>query len=181
MVRLAQERLASVDTCIAEKVKFQLSNVETVEFSAEGFDAVFWRSSLLHIPISRKEGVLKRMMKWLKPGGQFISMDHCLDGKVDDVEGFQKYLDLLGVEYLNVESYKKLLETVGLKEIFVKEDNAFYVRKTAEELASVEKAKSEILKLVPQETYQAQQDYWVDKRKWTEVGAMNHVYFVAHK
>ena len=36
-------------------------------------------------------------------------MDHCLDGKVDDVEGFQKYLDLLGVEYLNVESYKKVI------------------------------------------------------------------------
>ena len=29
----------------------------------------------------------------------------------------------------------------------MKEDNAFYVRKTAEELASVEKAKSEILKV----------------------------------
>ena len=43
-----------------------------------------------------------------------------------------------------------MLEAVGLKEIFAKEDNAFYLRKTVEELASAEKAKSEVKKVCSQ-------------------------------
>ncbi|XP_065828937.1 uncharacterized protein [Oscarella lobularis] len=179
MVTLAQERLACSD--VAQKVKFQLSNVETVEFPAECFDAVFWRSSLLHIPIRRKEGVLRRMMKWLKPGGQFISMDLCSTNDVEDGQGFQQYLDYLHAECLDVESYEKLLKKVGLKEIFVKEDNNAYMRKTAEEIADADRRRSDILKLVSEETYQSTLQYWFDKRKWIEARAISHVYFVAHK
>ncbi|XP_065829173.1 uncharacterized protein [Oscarella lobularis] len=179
MVKLAQNRLASSD--VAEKVKLQVCNVETAEFPAESFDAMVWRASLVHIPVSKKESVLKRTMKWLKPGGQFISMDLCLANRAEDLQGFQEYLDFMGIECVDIESYKKMLEAVGLKEIFAKEDNAFYLRKTVEELASAEKAKSEVKKCVSERTYQTQAEYWLNKSKWVEAGAICNAYFVAHK
>eukprot|EP00118_Oscarella_pearsei_P014199 m.120101 g.120101 ORF g.120101 m.120101 type:complete len:261 (+) comp37724_c0_seq4:86-868(+) len=181
MVKVAKDRLTEEYSDVADKVQFQLSDVQTIDFPAETFEAAFWRGSFLHIPSCEKEAVLQKMMTWLKPGGQFISMDHCLAGEVDDKEGFQIFSDKLGFSLITVKSYSEILKTAGLRDVTIMADNDFYLQKNVEEMADAENVRDEIEKLLGKEAYQSQVSYWLEKRKWTEVGAMNYVYVTAHK
>ncbi|MBN8658997.1 MAG: class I SAM-dependent methyltransferase [Candidatus Melainabacteria bacterium] len=57
-------------------IDFQVSDIETMEFEVESFDAVVANSIFEHFPLNMSRDIADRIFKMLKPGGVFIG---CFD------------------------------------------------------------------------------------------------------
>jgi ubiquinone/menaquinone biosynthesis C-methylase UbiE len=57
----------------APSAKFVLSDMTTLEFDAESFDAVVAYYAFHHIPRERYKPLIKKINRWLRPGGIFMA------------------------------------------------------------------------------------------------------------
>jgi ubiquinone/menaquinone biosynthesis C-methylase UbiE len=74
-IEFAKQNLSSLnskDTGV-EKVKLIESDMMSLEFPDESFDAVIAMYSLIHLPVEEQCTIFSRTAKWLKPGGYFLA------------------------------------------------------------------------------------------------------------
>lgn len=86
--------------------------IEDVEFD-ESFDAVLCWDALFHVPRARWDAVIRKIHRWLKPGGRLMLSSGGLvdpdgDGFTDTMFGHEFYYDSLTPEALT-----SLLDDVG--------------------------------------------------------------------
>ncbi len=54
--------------------RFRRADMAQLRFPAESFDAVLSFYSIIHLPLKEQRPLLRRIYRWLKPGGAFAAM-----------------------------------------------------------------------------------------------------------
>lgn len=54
--------------------RFHRADMTSLRFPAESFDAVVSFYSIIHLPLKEQRPLLRRVYRWLKPGGVFVAM-----------------------------------------------------------------------------------------------------------
>ncbi|OLN97409.1 Demethylrebeccamycin-D-glucose O-methyltransferase 1 [Colletotrichum chlorophyti] len=74
-IKLAKENLAKHGT---DRISFVESDMMSLEFSENSFDAIIGMYSLIHLPRDEQSEMIRRIAKWLKPGG-FVLVNFASD------------------------------------------------------------------------------------------------------
>lgn len=68
-IKLAKENLAKHGT---DRITFIEGDMMALEFSEGSFDAILGMYSVIHLPRDEQSEMIRRMAKWLKPGGLLL-------------------------------------------------------------------------------------------------------------
>ncbi|KAL0933361.1 methyltransferase [Colletotrichum truncatum] len=68
-IKLAKENLAKHGT---DRISFVEGDMMGLEFSEGSFDAILGMYSVIHLPREEQSEMIRRMAKWLKPGGLLL-------------------------------------------------------------------------------------------------------------
>lgn len=72
-IAVAKENLSSFNTGSTPKVEFIESDMMSLDFPAETFDAVVAFYSIIHLPRDEQTQLVSHISKWLKPGGYILA------------------------------------------------------------------------------------------------------------
>jgi cyclopropane fatty-acyl-phospholipid synthase-like methyltransferase len=93
------------------RAEFMLADMASVHFDPETFDAISAFYSITHLPKSEHAAVIRRIAKWLRPGGRFLASYGTAEG---DWSG-----EWLGTtmffSHHNPETTKQLIQDAGLR------------------------------------------------------------------
>jgi len=159
-------------------VQFEVSDCTKRDFPAERFDAVYSRETILHI--KDKKTLFKKILSWLKPGGQLLVTDYCCSpGKHS--EQFKKYLEQRQYHLVDVESYGKLLREVGFEAVTVEDRTEQFGQIIEGELKSFEKSKDQFIKDFSEDDYSSMFNSWSNKLSRCRGGEQTWGVFYARK
>lgn len=126
-----------------ERVQFLLADVTTAEYTAESFDVIYSRDTILHI--KDKESLFRNFLKWLKPGGRLLITDYCCSSG-EHSDRFKAYVAQRQYHLLTPESYGKLLEKVGFSAVKAEDRTQQFVDVLSREKARTESSSEEFQK-----------------------------------
>ncbi|CAH3041219.1 unnamed protein product [Pocillopora meandrina] len=152
--------LKAYESSKSSQVQFEVSDASTREFPAERFDAVYSRETILHI--KDKKALLKKILSWLKPGGQLLITDYCCS-RGEHSELFKKYLAERQYHLIDVESYGKMLREVGFEAVTAEDRTTQFTQILESELKNFEKSKEEFIKDFSSEDYSSLVNSWTNK------------------
>jgi ubiquinone/menaquinone biosynthesis C-methylase UbiE len=72
-LELAKENVKSEEGEVEVKMEFVKSDMHALSFPNETFDAIVGFYSIIHLPREEQVVLVKRIEKWLKPGGYFLA------------------------------------------------------------------------------------------------------------
>lgn len=162
----------------SSRVQFEVSDCTKRDFSPERFDAVYSRDAILHI--KDKKSLFKKILSWLKPGGQLLVTDYCCrSGEHSDQ--FKQYLKERQYHLIDVESYGKLLLEVGFEAVTVENRTRQFGDIIENELENFEKSKAEFIKDFSEKDYTSMLASWSNKLSRCRGGEQTWGVFYARK
>ena len=92
--------------------RFQHADMTRLRFKPSSFDAVLAFYSILHLPLREQRHLFKRIFRWLKPGGFFLSVLGWgrWTGKEKDWHGAMMFWS-----HTDEKTYHRWLEEIGFK------------------------------------------------------------------
>lgn len=131
--------------------------------------------------ISRtKKALFKKILSWLKPGGQLLVTDYCCSPG-EHSEQFKQYLEQRQYHLIDVESYGKLLQEVGFEEVTAENRTTQFGQIIENELQNFEKLKAEFIKDFSEEDYTSMLTSWANKLSRCRGGEQTWGVFHARK
>jgi phosphoethanolamine N-methyltransferase len=104
IVKLVQER--AVDLGLSDKVNFLLQDAVLADFESETFSIIHFGESLMHFKHEDKVPMLKKVKKWLKPGGQLIIRDICTSDVLQTSQNeFKQFCSSANYHFLKIAEY----------------------------------------------------------------------------
>lgn len=158
--------------------QFEVSDCTKREFPPGRFDAVYSRETILHI--KDKKALFKKILSWLKPGGQLLVTDYCCSPG-EHSEQFKQYLEQRQYHLIDVESYGKLLQEVGFEEVTAENRTTQFGQIIENELQNFEKLKAEFIKDFSEEDYTSMLTSWANKLSRCRGGEQTWGVFHARK
>ncbi|CAJ0582529.1 unnamed protein product, partial [Mesorhabditis spiculigera] len=160
------------------RVKFLIGDAMKYDFPANSFDAVFSRDCVQHI--NDLQGLLGRIMKWLKPGGQvLITMYGRGHGPKTDL--FKQYVSDRAYFLRSRDEVRQIASKVGYKEVLV-EDMTYRFREILmAERARLVEQKIDFLRKFGQREYDSLISGWSAKIEFVAADLQNWNMLIATK
>lgn len=147
---------------LAGAVSFQLVEPGPLPFPDAGFDVVFSKDALLHIP--DKQALYREILRVLKPGCVFAASDWLAGEGAGDNEAFRRYQDLIRLDFTmaTAEETEAVMRKAGFEQVSSRDRNAWYAEICAAEVAAIEgPLREEVVAVSDEETYER----WLGARR----------------
>lgn len=97
---------------LVPKARFQRADMTRLRFKPASFDAVLAFYSIIHLPLREQKPLFKRIFRWLKPGGVFLTILgwSLWTGKEKDWHGAPMFWS-----HTDEKTYHQWLEEIGFK------------------------------------------------------------------
>ncbi|KAG0714967.1 Phosphoethanolamine N-methyltransferase [Chionoecetes opilio] len=178
MITIAQDRLSREVKNVQAKVKFELADVTTVELEQDGYDVIYSRDTILHIP--DKEQLYKTLHTWLRPGGTLFITDYCR-GDQQHSPQFLEYVRGRGYDLRTVREYGEVVEQAGFQAVQAEDLTHTFITILNNELKYFEPQRKAFIKDYSEKAFQDIVDGW--KAKLDRCGAGDQAWgmFLARK
>jgi phosphoethanolamine N-methyltransferase len=173
MLTIAKERQEEFGI---KEITFIHGDITQTKFDENTFDAVYTRDGVMHI--EDKLSLFSQVLKWLKPGGKFLSSDYCAPPTSRPWSPeFTDYVKDRGYFLVPVEDYQTILQRAGFTNIQGWDRKDLLLKSLRDEVTRSESQKDEFLKDgITEEHYTAIMDFWKVKIGRAENG--EHVWGV---
>jgi cyclopropane fatty-acyl-phospholipid synthase-like methyltransferase len=178
IVKLVQER--AVDLGLSDKVNFLLQDAVLADFESETFSIIHFGESLMHFKHEDKVPMLKKVKKWLKPGGQLIIRDICTSDVLQTSQNeFKQFCSSANYHFLKIAEYCQIISDVGLRLTHC-EDRRLSFANDLRRTRTLADTNKDILKsVVPRDVFDFTVTFWTDYQKWIDEGAVGEVLIYA--
>lgn len=178
MIHIADDRLKREDAEVKTKVSFEIADCTTVNYPHNEYDLIYSRDTILHI--KDKEGLYKRMLAWLKPGGTLFVSDYCR-GDQEHSQEFMKYKAARGYDLRTVAEYGKVIENAGYRMVRALDHTQTFINVLTNELKYFEPTKEAFIKDFSEKDYTDISDGWRVKLVRCKAGDQAWGIFFARK
>ncbi len=123
---------------IAERVTFQCVEPGPLPFSAESFDVVFSKDSMIHIP--DKPALYGEVLRVLRPGGCFLASGWLRGFPGADSETMRAWMATADLTFsmATPEVTRAAMESAGFAAVELRDRNAWFREQSRRDLASLE-------------------------------------------
>ncbi len=123
---------------LQDRLEFKLVAPGPLPFSADEFDIVFSKDSIIHIP---DKGILYAdVFRVLVAGGVFVASDWLYGGEPNISDVMKSWLEIVHLDFalLSPKACADLLKETGFEEVRIRDRNAWYRGEVLREIASVD-------------------------------------------
>lgn len=161
------------------KVFFVLDDCQTCEFGDGMFDVVMSYTSLIHI--EDKPKLYKRILKWLKPGGQLLISEFCKkEGELS--AAFVEDNKKSSFFYWTIKDYEALLKETGFTDVLAEDHtDSIFIPSLYKELKTAEASREEAVKEAGEDDFQSLVNRWNYKIGIATGGEMKYASFYGRK
>jgi phosphoethanolamine N-methyltransferase len=156
LIRAAQESYEKKKMHFKGKIEFKVvpETKSLASFKDNSFDIVFSRESLLHIPEAEKKNYFKDIYRILKPSGKMVIVDWTHKTK-NYSPTFKKMIEIdkLAFNLITPQEYKKMIMSVGFKNLSVRDDTPKYLELSQEDCQKLTDIQTQVIKRFGSETY----------------------------
>lgn len=159
---LERARRFAAEAGLAERIDFRLVEPGPLPFEAAGFDAVFSKDALIHIP--DKPALYREILRVLKPGGVFAASDWLAGDGAMDEPAFRRYVDLGHLKFTMATAAEtaEIMRAAGFRNVATVDRNVWYAEVSAKEAAAIAgPLRDQIISVSDVETYER----WRDARQ----------------
>lgn len=135
---LAKARQRAEARGLADRVEFVRVEPGPFPFPDAGFDIVFSKDAMIHIP--DKEGLFADIFRVLKPGGWLLASDWLIAHDDEPSPEMKHYIGLEGLSFgmASPRRYRQALEAAGFTDVELRNRNPWYLEVARTELGSLE-------------------------------------------
>jgi len=173
MIDAANRKLEGQSTQVKDNVKFQVVDADNMDFEEATFDAVFCKDAFLYV--AEKSKVLSQILKWLKPGGRLLLIDHMRgSNKVDD-QTLREFCEGRHWHLRTIEEQKRLIDKSGFTDTSacnISQEFLLYMETSADGIHKKQKFTRE------EKQYHAMED---QKIAWCQDQLLSWAVFTARK
>ncbi|CAJ0573110.1 unnamed protein product, partial [Mesorhabditis spiculigera] len=160
------------------RVKYMIGDAMQYEFPENHFDVIFSRDCVQHI--EDIPGLFKRIMKWLKPGGQVLITMYGR-GAGEQSEQFKEYVKQRAYFLRNRDEIRKMAVDAGFADVKVDDMTYRFKEILQAEKQRLEDEKTDFLRKFTQKEYDSLTSGWNNKLGYIAADNHNWNYFLATK
>ncbi|KAM6435061.1 uncharacterized protein PHA67_000688 isoform 3-T3 [Liasis olivaceus] len=175
MVELALERAQKEPSSL---VQFEISDVTRRTFPEASFGIVYSRDTILHI--EDKVSLFRRLLSWLKPGGQLLISDYCC-GQRPWSKAFTQYVKQRRYSLLTPEDYGQVLQEAGFVQVKVLDSTERMLSALSQELQRLETSREKFVQEFSEDEFKSMVSGWQEKRQRCADGDQRWGVFLARK
>ncbi|XP_007440631.2 phosphomethylethanolamine N-methyltransferase-like isoform X1 [Python bivittatus] len=175
MVELALERAQKEPSSL---VQFEISDVTRRTFPEASFGIVYSRDTVLHI--EDKVSLFRRLLSWLKPGGQLLISDYCC-GQRPWSKAFTQYVKQRRYSLLTPEDYGQVLQEAGFVQVKVLDSTERMLSALTQELQRLETSREKFVQEFSEDEFKSMVSGWQEKLQRCADGDQRWGVFLAQK
>lgn len=140
---VARARQAVSRAGLSERIRFQEVTPGPFPFPDGGFDVVFSKDSMIHIP--NKPALYGDVLRVLRPGGTFVASDWLYGGAAVLSDAMKAWLEIVHLDFKleTPENSAEALRQAGFDQVVVHDRNRWYLGQVQSEIDSVSGANFE--------------------------------------
>lgn len=135
---LDRARVFAAHSGVADRIEFHLVTPGPLPFPDAGFDVVFSKDALIHMP--DKPALYREVMRVLKRGGAFAASDWLCGEGADDDPVFQDYLRVMDMGFVMATAAQTVaaMRAAGFRGVRTLDRNAWYAKQSQTEVKAIE-------------------------------------------
>jgi len=122
---------------LADRVAYRIVTPGPLPLESASFDVVFSKDAMIHI--ADKEALFAEVARVLRPGGLFVASDWLRADDDPPSAAMQRYVELEGLSFAMASParYHRAMAAAGLRDIEIRDRNAWYAATARRELAQL--------------------------------------------
>lgn len=176
MIHIAIERQGKLEPDLKKRLQFEISDILTVAYEDESYDAIYSRDSILYI--DDKDKLFKKLFRWLRPGGALFITDFCY-GTAPPAKDFLQYASRLSLS--SMATYEAGLRQAGFTDVLAQDLRGEAIDVHGRELDAFTAAKEAFIRDFSEEQYDTISNLWADKIRWSRERQLTWCAFTARR
>ncbi|MGI9615468.1 MAG: class I SAM-dependent methyltransferase [Acidimicrobiales bacterium] len=180
LIDASVERAANAG--LAEQVTYRLIEAGPLPFADAGFDVVFTKDAIVHIP--EKQPFYEEVLRVLAPGGLFVGSDWLRGGPETMTDVSRRWLDVvhLNFEMQDLDHTSEAIAAAGFTDVSLRDRNDWYQDLVVEEIASLSGDRYDgLVELIGEEQAAYRRESSLLKQQVIDIGFLRPTHFVARK